>query len=69
MVRPAGQAYCWVTCLGWYREVAWLEVATGNWRLLEEWCLGLPDNLPGRKSRKTCNERVYALWWRSEVKN
>lgn len=46
MMLHAGQAYRLERRSGLYRVVARLEVVRGNWRLLEDWCLKLPDNQP-----------------------
>ena len=49
MLLPAGQKYCWLTCSVLYRVVALLEVARGNWCLLEEWYLKPLDSWPKKQ--------------------
>ena len=49
MLLPAGQEYCWLTCSVLYRVVVVLEVARGNWCLLEEWYLKPQDSWPKKQ--------------------
>ena len=53
MLLPAGQEYCWLTYSVLYRVVALLEVARGNWCLLEEWYLKSQDSWPKIKKNFT----------------
>ena len=56
MLLPAGQEYCWLTCSVLYRVVALLEVARGNWCLLEEWYLKPQDSWPKKQKYFTFGE-------------